>query len=164
MLSFEEKLAIADSFAELARKDVSMGRVNYHYEGSAFEKKTVVYHLHRNGNGFVYVGRLREFDGKADDKGMVSIRDYGAEEFRELVAKSIASLSLGGEAAASTAKPSKEERWINDKKQTLELKLEDEEEGLGGMWYVYAGLNLDGVFDSYREAVEYLEEEGFTRA
>ncbi|THF84615.1 hypothetical protein [Cohnella fermenti] len=164
MLSFEEKLAIANSFAELERRDVSMGRVNYHYEGSAFEKKTVVYRLHPNGNGYVYAGRLREYDDAADEKGMVSIRDFGAEELREIIAKAIASLTQGGAAAVGAKAPSTEERWVNAEKMTLELKLEDEEEGLGGMWYVYAGLNLDGVFETYQEAVQYLEEEGFARA
>ena len=89
MLSFEEKLAIADSFPELERKNVSMKRVNYHYEESMFDKKTVVYHLHPNGNGFVYADQ---------------------------------------------------------------------------MWYIFAGEDLDTVFESYEEAVEYLTEEGFARA
>ena len=28
---------------------------------------------------------------------------------------------------------------------------------------VYAGVNLDGTFNSYPEAAEYLDEEGFSR-
>ncbi|RUS42824.1 hypothetical protein [Cohnella sp. AR92] len=168
MLSFEEKLAIADSFPELERRNVSMGRVNYHFEGSLYEKKTVVYRLHPNGGGYVYAGRLREYDGVADEKGMLGIRDFTAEQFREVIAKAIASLAdasgLAEPAAKADqpAKPSKEERWINEQKQTLELKLEDED--IGGMWYVYSGLNLDAVFETYREAAEYLKEEGFARA
>ncbi len=39
MLTFEEKLAIIESFQELKRHDVSLGRVNFHYEDSVMEKK-----------------------------------------------------------------------------------------------------------------------------
>ena len=56
MLTFEQKIAILDSFPELERKDVSLGRVNYHFEGSAHEKKTVGYRFHPNGNGYVFAG------------------------------------------------------------------------------------------------------------
>ncbi|MBB6731804.1 hypothetical protein [Cohnella zeiphila] len=156
MLSFEEKLAIADSFAELQRKDVSMGRVNYHYDQSAFDKKTVVYHLHPNGNGFVYAGELPEYAGDADDKGFVNIRDFGAEELRSIIAGSIRSLSGSG---ADAAAPPTSQIWQNAKRQKLELKFEEED----GMWYVFSGLNLDAAFESYEEAREYLEEEGFSR-
>ena len=31
------------------------------------------------------------------------------------------------------------------------------------MWSVYAGRNLDGAFNSYGEAAEYLNEEGFKK-
>ena len=54
MLTFEEKTAIIESFPELTKKDVSLKRVNYHFEGSLYDKKTVIYHLHPNGNGFVF--------------------------------------------------------------------------------------------------------------
>jgi hypothetical protein len=30
------------------------------------------------------------------------------------------------------------------------------------MWNVYAGLNLDGTFTTYKEAANYLHEEGFS--
>lgn len=35
MLSFEEKRAVVESFPELERKNVSLGRINYHYEKKA---------------------------------------------------------------------------------------------------------------------------------
>ncbi|MGQ0517887.1 hypothetical protein ACT453_49800, partial [Bacillus sp. D-CC] len=54
MLTFEEKLSIIESFPELERKNVSLKRVNFHFEESRLDKKNVVYHLHPNGNGFVY--------------------------------------------------------------------------------------------------------------
>ncbi|WP_018758807.1 hypothetical protein [Paenibacillus terrigena] len=170
MLSFEEKLAIADSFPELERKNVSMKRVNYHYEESMFDKKTVVYHLHPNGNGFVYAGYLTGYD--VDDRGMVNIRDMSAEEIRTIIEASIRSLTWKGVRRATgsveasdattpdTAQEVIEERWTNAKNQSLELKLEDEDQ----MWYIFAGEDLDTVFESYEEAAEYLTEEGFVRA
>jgi len=158
MLRFEEKLAVADSFAELQRNDVSMGRVNYHYDQSAFDKKTVVYHLHPNGNGFVYAGELPEYAEAADAKGFVNIRDFGEEELRSIIARSIESLSGSGDPVSSAS--STNQIWLNDKRQQLELKYEEED----GMWYVFAGLNLDGAFESYEEACEYLREEGFSRS
>lgn len=39
MFTFEEKLAIIESFPELTRKDVSLKRVNFHYEESVQEKR-----------------------------------------------------------------------------------------------------------------------------
>lgn len=162
MLTFEQKLAIADSFPELERKPVSLGRVNYHFEQSAYEKKTVLYHLHPNGNGFVYAGALPEGSAyKADDKGFVNIRDFTEEELRSLIARAIRSLSGSGPASVPAEEGAgSEETWINAKKQKLALKFEEED----GMWYVYSGLNLDGAFESYEEAKEYLREEGFSRA
>ena len=58
MLTFTEKLAIIESFPQLQRKDVSLGRVNFHFEESVYDKKIVVQHLHPNGNGYVYAGHL----------------------------------------------------------------------------------------------------------
>jgi len=158
MLSFEEKLAIADSFPELQRKEVSLGRVNFHYDQSVTDKKTVVYHLHPNGNGYVYAGELQ--DVRSDDKGLVNIRDLTAEELRSLIERSIRSLSGSGAGASASIGQAKEERWNNGKGQTLELKFEDEDQ----MWYIYSGLNLDATFDTYAEAKEYLEDEGFERS
>jgi hypothetical protein len=155
MLSFEEKLAVADSFPELQRKDVSLGRVNYQFEESVYDKKTVVYHLHPNGNGFVYAGELAEYD--TDDKGFVNIRNFTADELRSIIGQSIRSLS-GGDRSAGANGSEREERWTNAKKQTLTLKYEDEDQ----MWYIFAGLNLDATFDTYEEAKEYLEDEGFS--
>ncbi len=36
MLTFEEKLSIIESFPELERKNVSLKRVNFHFEESRF--------------------------------------------------------------------------------------------------------------------------------
>ncbi len=155
MLTFEEKLAIIESFPELKRKDVSLGRVNFQYEESASDKKNVVYHLHPNGNGFVYAGHLRFY--KADEKGLVNIRDYSADQLRTIIEKSIHFLT---EKPQEEQAPEEhvEETWRNREKHTLTLIKEDDD-----VWNVYAGENLDGTFNSYEEAAEYLDEEGFTR-
>ena len=91
MLTFTEKLAIIESFPQLQRKDISLGRVNFHFEESVYDKKIVVQHLHPNGNGFVYAGHLPA--KVKDKKGLVNIRDYSEEELRDLLTNSIAYLS-----------------------------------------------------------------------
>ncbi len=154
----EEKPAIADSFPELQRKEISLGRVNFHFDQSVTDKKKVAYHLHPNGNGYVYTGELH--DVHSDNKGLVNIRDFTAEELRSLIERSIRSLSASGTGASAPAGQAKEERWSNGKGQKLELKFEDEDR----MWYIYSGLNLDATFDTYVEAKEYLEDEGFERS
>ncbi|MCH1624282.1 hypothetical protein [Fredinandcohnia quinoae] len=158
MLTFEEKLTIIESFPELVRKNVSLGRVNFHYEESIFEKKVVVQHLHPNGNGFVFAGNLSKYD--VDDKGFINIRDFNAEELRKIVKESIHSLSPRSEVVLETAiiGEGQEERWVNEEGQTLLLLLEDD------WWNVYAGLNLEAAFGSYDEAEEYMLEEGFRLA
>ncbi|WP_449622103.1 hypothetical protein [Robertmurraya sp. Marseille-Q9965] len=154
MLSFEEKLQIIESFPQLTRRDVSLGRVNFHYEESAFDKKTVVYHLHKNGNGFVYAEYVDGYE--PDQKGMVNIRDFSAKELRKIIEQSIESLAPRSNIETAIVGESEEEEyWINEDNFTLILIYEDE------MWNVYAGLNLDGTFPSYNEAAQYLKEEGF---
>ncbi|MEK5521176.1 hypothetical protein [Heyndrickxia sp. FSL W8-0423] len=155
MLTFEEKLAIIESFPELQRKDVSLGRINFHYEESASDKKNVVYHLHPNGNGFVYAELLNGYE--VNDKGMTNIRDFTEEELRTIIQKSILSLAPKTTVESSIVGDQFEEKWINQDNFTLVLVNEDD------MWNVYAGLNLDGTFNSYAEATEYLDEEGFSR-
>ncbi|WP_139488812.1 hypothetical protein [Brevibacillus dissolubilis] len=159
MLTFDEKLAILESFPELTRNNVSLGRVNFHYEDSLYEKKTVAYHLHPNGNGFVYAGLIKGY--KKDDKGMVNIRDFQADELREIVEKSIQALSTPPKektaAEAAIIGDAVEERWVDRDGHTLILIQEDD------LWNVYSGLNLDGAFESYVEAEAYLKEEGFRK-
>lgn len=152
MLTFEQKINVFASFPELERKNVSMGRVNFHYEGSAFDKKLVGFHLHPNGNGFAFAGRLP--DVETDDRGYVNVRDYGEAELRELISRSIASLTGEG---SPEPEEGQEETWDGPNKSTLTVKFEDD------MWYVFAGLNLDGAFETYGEAREYLLEEGFKK-
>lgn len=161
MLTFEQKLAILDSYPQLERKNVSLGRVNYHFEESQHEKKIVAYHLHPNGNGFVFAGLLRGYE--TDDKGFVNIRDYSESELRSLLDASITSLSIYIPEAPVASKRKKkavvtaDSLWTNDEGHTLTLKLEDD------LWYVYADLNLEMAFETIEEAKEYLAEEGFSQ-
>ncbi|MYL71463.1 hypothetical protein GLW00_11390 [Halobacillus litoralis] len=150
MLTFEEKLNIIEEFPELDKKEISLERVNFHYEESVYDKKIVVYRLHPNGNGFVYAG---EMDGyNTDDKGMVNIKEIGRDELRTLIRDAIESLSL----SPAEKNPVMEE-WLNDNDQSLVLMRE--EDG----FHVYAEEQLEGTFNSYEEAVNFLEQEGFNR-
>jgi hypothetical protein len=156
MLTFEQKLEVLESFPELKRNNVSLGRVNFHYENSGFDKKNVAYHLHPNGNGYVYGGRLHEY--ATDDKGFVNIRDYSADELHTLVAKSIGSLTIKrSNKPLPSSEGSQEELWTGPGNESLLVKFEDE------LWYVYAGVNLESAFETYEEAELYCEEEGFSR-
>ncbi|MGO4109136.1 hypothetical protein [Paenibacillus sp. YAF4_2] len=158
MLTFEEKLTIIESFPELERSDVSLGRVNFQFENSLYDRKNVVYHLHPNGNGFVYAGLLRNFN--QDDKGMINIRDYSEIQLRTLLRQSIDSLSVREEEPApkpSRNRKKKDQLWINEDNESLVVKWEDD------MWYVYAGMNLEMAFETHKEVEAYMEEEGFSR-
>lgn len=164
MLTFQEKIEICSTFPELQRKDVSLGRVNFSYEESQYDKKTVVYHLHPNGNGFVYAGLIEGV--QADDKGFVNIRDASREELQSLIERSIRSLGGdGGEQAGpeDAVEESSEETAVEKQSWTdaegHELTVYYEEE----LWYVFAGENLDSAFETWEETEEYLLEEGFKR-
>ncbi|MED1472210.1 hypothetical protein [Bacillus salipaludis] len=158
MLTFEEKLAIIETNPELERVNVSLGRVNFQFNESVYDKKNVVYHLHPNGNGFVYAGRIPNY--KTDDKGMVNIRDYSAEDLKQLIKDAITSLSAVEKPIAEAAiiGDLEEERWVNKENETLLLINEDE------TWNIYFGLNLEETFSTYEEAEVFLVEEGFRRA
>ncbi|GAA0489042.1 hypothetical protein GCM10008986_13520 [Salinibacillus aidingensis] len=147
MLTFEEKLKIIESLPELRRKDVSLGRVNFHYKESVQDKTTVVYHLHPNGNGFVYAGLIENNKYLTDHKGMVNIRDFTEQQIRSIIKESIESLS------ESTF----EETWVNHEKQELRLVYDFD------LWNIYADEMLDGTFPTYNGAANYLEQEGFSR-
>ncbi len=149
MLTFEQKQAIIESFPELTRKDVSMKRVNYHYEESLFDKTVVVQHLHPNGNAFVYVAGIPGY--AADDRGLVNVREASEEELRKTIADSIEALSEEG-----TQEQPVEQKWLNTDGEKLMLMQEM------GFWNLYHGLNLEESFDDYSEAVAYLKEEHFT--
>lgn len=145
MLTFNEKLNIIDSFTELTRIDISLGRVNYHYEESVKDKKVVVYRLHPNGNGFVYAG---DMDGlyETDAKGMVNIRDFTEEALRKIISESVDSLS---------EQEPFEETWVD--KHDNELTLRNDFDS----WNVYVENLLEATFATYDAARDYLEQEEF---
>jgi hypothetical protein len=147
MLTFKEKLAIIESFPELIRHDVSLGRVNFHFEESIQEKKIVVYRLHPNGNGFVYAEQIDE-NYKIDSKGMVNIRDFTPDELHKIIKQSIKSLS--------ESEPF-EELWVNNEQQKLKIVHDFD------LWNIYAGDLLDGTYATYNAAADYLQQEGFKR-
>lgn len=151
MLSFEEKLSIIEEFPQLEKRKISLGRINFHYEDSVTDKKNVVYHLHPNGNGFVYVGLLTGYE--RDERGMVNIRNFTEKALRSVIEKSISSLSE----SVSDDVNHENETWKNENNFTLLLTYEDE------LWNVYAGDLLDGTFNTYKEATSYLHDEGFSR-
>lgn len=148
MLTFEQKQAIIETFPELTRKDVSMKRVNYHYEDSLYDKKVVVQHLHPNGNGFVFVEGIPGYE--ADERGLVNIREATEAELRKTIADSIRALS-----EAQADMPPVEQQWVNGDGDQLTLKEELD------AWNIYHGLNLEDSFGDYAEAVAYLKEERF---
>lgn len=149
MLTFEQKQEIIESFPELTRKEVSMKRVNYHYEDSMQDKTVVVQHLHPNGNGFVYVADLPNYE--VDGRGLVNIREATKEELINTIADSIHLLKQDFEAAEPV-----EEKWVNAEGTELIVVKEDE------FWNVYHGLNLEESFADYAHVRAYLKEDEFT--
>ena len=131
MLTFEQKQQIIESFPELTRKEISMKRLNYHFEGSQYDKKIVVEKLHPNGNGFVYVGDLLRYN--ADDKGLVNIRDFSEQELREVIEDSIMYLS---EVDEPVEEVKIEQIWRNRTGDQL-LLVND-----APYWNIYHGFNL----------------------
>ncbi|HWK22578.1 MAG TPA: hypothetical protein VNS08_06035 [Ureibacillus sp.] len=150
MLSFEQKQSIIESFPELTKKEISMNRVNYHFEESLYEKTIVVEKLHPNGNGFVYVGDLLKYEKLANDKGLVNIRDFSELELREIIQDAINFLSEDLDIPVI-------EKWSSRDGVTLELRhhLRD--------WNIYYQDNLEETFGTREAAVEYLLEEGFRK-
>ena len=147
VLTFEQKLEVIEKFPELTRKEVSMKRVNFHFEESLYDKKIVVYHLHPNGNGFVFVGDLPHYE--ADNRGLVNIRDYSESQLRSIVADSIDYLS-------QEAEPPYDKRWTNEDGEKLDLVFEEP------FWNVYTGKNLEESFGTFDDAEDYLLDQGFT--
>lgn len=153
MLTFEQKQAVIETFPELSKKEVSLKRVNYHFEGSLYDKKTVIYHLHPNGNGFVFVGDLKKY--KADNKGMLNIRDVSEDELREMITDSIGILSEEEQFDEDEEATVEEQIWTNRDGQELKLVQED------ALWNIYHTHNLEESYGSFDEAEEYLLAEGF---
>lgn len=149
MLTFEQKQAIIETFPGLTKKEISLKRVNYHYEGSMFEKTVVVEKLHPNGNGFVFVGDLLKYEAITNDKGLVNIRDFSEQALKEIIADAIAYLS------EDLVEEPIVEIWCDQRDTELELIFE------GNVWNVYHKGNLEDTFGTKEDAAMYLEEEGF---
>ena len=149
MLTFEQKQAIIESFPQLTKKEISLNRLNYHYEETLFEKSIVVEKLHPNGNGFVYVGDLLKYEPIANDKGLVNIRDFSEVELKEIITDSINYLSEEIDEQPIV------EVWSSREGTKLELVYEKRN------WNVYFNNNLEESFGSKEAAVDYLREEGF---
>ncbi|MBP1969111.1 hypothetical protein J2Z83_001214 [Virgibacillus natechei] len=149
MLTFEEKLTIIESFPELQRNDISLGRINFHFEESVFDKKIVVYRLHPNGNGFVYAEQIND-NYTIDSKGMVNIRNFTERELRKVIKESITSLRESNPF---------EETWVNAENETLKIVHDLD----FNAWNIYAGDMLDGSYATYNAATDYLHQEGFQR-
>lgn len=145
MLTFEQKQAIIDSFPELTKKEISLKRLNYHFEESLFEKTIVVEKLHPNGNGFVFVGDLIAYENEVNDKGLVNIRDYDEQALRKIIAASID--YLRDEPII--------EIWRSGNGEEIQLMFEKRS------WSVYYNDNLEETFGTHEAAAQYLEEEGF---
>ena len=148
MLTFEQKQEIIESFPELTKKEISMKRVNYHFEDSLYEKTIVVEKLHPNGNGFVYIGDLLKYDKQANEKGLVNIRDFSESELREIIREAIDFLSEDLDIPVV-------EKWTSRDGITLELRHHQRD------WNIYFQDNLEETFGNREAAVEYLLEEGF---
>lgn len=150
MLTFEKKQEIIESFPQLTKKEISLKRVNYHFEGSLYEKSIIVEKLHPNGNGFVFVGDLLKYEKEAGDNGLVNIRDYSEEALREIVRDAINYLSEEEEEILPII-----ETWTSREGTKLELEFNDRS------WNIYHQGNLEESFGTREDAVAYLREEGF---
>ena len=150
MLTFEQKKEIIESFPQLVKKEISLKRLNYHYEDSLYEKTIVVEKLHPNGNGFVFVGDLLKYEKEAV-KGLVNIRDYSEAQLREVIQDAIDYL---GEEEVDEG-PIIEIWASREGGSELELIFN------GRSWDVSFQGNLEETFGTREAAVEYLLEEGF---
>src|SRR5699024_11645083 len=129
MLTFEQKLAIIESFPELTRYNISMGRVNFHFEDSLLLRSVVVDRLHPNGNGFIYGGEL-DTAYEVDNRGMINIRELDEGALRSLIREAIDSMK---ETEITT------ETWIDDEGYTVTLS------GADDTWDVLLGEYLDAT-------------------
>ena len=148
MLTFEQKQAIIESFPQLTKKEISLKRLNYHFEDSLYEKTIVVEKLHPNGNGFVFVGDLLKYEKQAV-KGLVNIRDFTESELRDIITDAIDYLSEEIDDSPVI------EYWTSREGTKLELEFNNR------AWNIYHQGNLEETFGTREDAVAYLREEGF---
>lgn len=154
MLTFEQKEAILDRYAELTKQPVSLKRLNYHYKASEQAKTIIVRHLHPNGNIWIYAPFLTM--DETDEKGYVNGRDYTKAQLIEAIEAAIDELQKD----ESGFKADYKEIWENTRlHQTLILAHEKD------MWQV---LTDDGkvemAFYAKSAAESYLDDEGFFKS
>lgn len=149
MLTFEQKQAIIETFPTLSKKEISLKRLNYHFEETLYEKSIVVEKLHPNGNGFVFIGDLVKYEKEANDKGLVNIRDYSEVALREILKDAIEYLSEEIDDSPII------EIWASREGAKLELEFNNRS------WNIYHQRNLEESFGTREDAVAYLREEGF---
>lgn len=149
MLTFEQKQQIIESFPQLVKKEISLKRLNYHFEDSLYEKTIIVEKLHPNGNGFVFIGDLLKYEKEAV-KGLVNIRDYSEAQLREIIQDAIDYL---GEEEVDEGPII--EIWSSREGSEIELIHN------GRSWDVFFKDNLEESFGTREAAVEYLREDGF---
>lgn len=149
MLTFEQKQQIIEEFPQLTKKEISLKRVNYHFDDSLYEKTVVIEKLHPNGNGFVFVGDLLKYEKEAE-KGLVNIRDYSEAALREIIQDAIDYLAEEVEEVGPVI-----EIWASREGTELELIYNNR------AWDLYFNGNLEETFGTREAAVEYLREEGF---
>ncbi len=150
MLSFDEKKQIFDSFEELTLTKVSLGRLNYHFEGSAVPKTIVIKYLHpKSGNAFVYAGYLPKEETK---EGYLSVHDLEETAIRELVVKALDFLKKTEDGYVEGY----EEVWRDDHHDQLILRYSQP------IWLIVMTTgSVEAVFKTKEAAKSYLNDEGF---
>lgn len=92
MLNLNEKRKILNSFDELRENEDKFGRFFYYYDKSPSKKKIVAREFVSSGNGYVYGKFLPEYKDSLYKDGSVCVKEFSAEELRNIVRKSIDSL------------------------------------------------------------------------
>lgn len=96
MLSFEEKKAIFHSF-KLEEKQMSNGKVSFHYPESKQRGQVLATQLHSTGNGYV-VGKymseetIKKNGYTVDSRGWISIKDFSKEELEKVITEAMNSM------------------------------------------------------------------------
>lgn len=150
MLTFEEKKAIFDSYPELTVNEVSLNRLNYHFEASAVPKTTVVKYLHpKSHNAFVFAGYLPKEYTK---DGYLSVLDEDSEMIHQLVDQAIDFLKK----TADGYEEGYRETFHDDHEDVLVLEYNNP------MWTVIMSSGaVEAVFKTKEAAESYLNDEGF---
>lgn len=93
MLSLAEKRKILNSYDELSEREDKFGRFFNYFDRSITRKKIVVNEFVSSGNVYVYGKRIPEYKDVLYKDGSVCVKEFTAEELRDIVRKSIDSLS-----------------------------------------------------------------------